>query len=171
MVTWSTIRLILLLSTILNLKSRQVDYTQAFPQADLTDPVFMKLPQGWFLDSKSQTLQQHKHPKFDDTSHYIKLKKNLYGCKQAARNWYQCVNQGIISEGFYQSKTDPCLYLRHDCIIVLYTDDTLIFAPDDSTIDSVIQNLSKTFTLEDQGNVQIFSAYEFTKTTLQKRST
>lgn len=155
-VTWSTIRLILLLSTILNLKSRQVNYTQAFPQADLTDPVFMKLPQGWFLDSTSQTLQQHKDPKFNDTSHYIKLKKNLYGCKQAARNWYQCVNQGIIAEGFYQSKTDPCLYLRHDCIIVLYTDDTLIFAPDDSIIDSVIQNLSKTFTLEDQGNVQDF---------------
>lgn len=46
-VTWSTVRLILLLSTVLNLKSRQVDYTQAFPQADLTDPVFMRLPQGF----------------------------------------------------------------------------------------------------------------------------
>jgi hypothetical protein len=40
-VSWSTIRLVLLLSTILNLKSRQVDYTQAFPQAGLSDPVFM----------------------------------------------------------------------------------------------------------------------------------
>jgi hypothetical protein len=48
-VTWSTVRLILLLSTVLNLKSRQVDYTQAFPQADLEDPVYMRLPQGWFI--------------------------------------------------------------------------------------------------------------------------
>jgi hypothetical protein len=43
-VSWSTVRLILLLSTILGLKSRQVDYTQAFPQAELDDPVYMRLP-------------------------------------------------------------------------------------------------------------------------------
>jgi hypothetical protein len=43
-VSWPTVRLTLLLSTILGLKSRQVDYTQAFPQADLEDPVFMRLP-------------------------------------------------------------------------------------------------------------------------------
>ncbi len=57
--------------------------------------------------------------------------KNLYGCKQATRYWYKCLNQGILAEGFYQSKIDPCLYLHHDYIIVLYTDNTLIFAKDD----------------------------------------
>ncbi len=40
-ISWSTIHLILLLSSILDLKSRQVDYTQAFPQAPLEDPVYM----------------------------------------------------------------------------------------------------------------------------------
>ncbi len=45
-VSWPATRLTLLLSTILALKSRQVDYTQAFLQADLEDPVFMRLPQG-----------------------------------------------------------------------------------------------------------------------------
>jgi hypothetical protein len=66
-VTWSTVRLILLLSTVLNLKSRQVDYTQAFPQADLPDPVFMRLPQGWFLSPNGE-LTQHSDPKSHDTS-------------------------------------------------------------------------------------------------------
>ncbi len=33
----------------IELKSRQVDYTQAFPQADLADPVYMRLLQGWFI--------------------------------------------------------------------------------------------------------------------------
>jgi hypothetical protein len=82
-VQWSTVHLILLLSTILNLKSHQVDYTQAFPQAELTDPVFMRLPQGWHI-STDGTLQQHSDPKYNDNTHYIKLKRNLYGCKQAA---------------------------------------------------------------------------------------
>jgi hypothetical protein len=154
-VSWSTVRLILLLSTILGLKSRQVDYTQAFPQAELSDPVFMRMPQGWFLDLTGQ-LQQHQDPKFNDKEHYIKLKRNLYGCKQAARNWYHHLNQGILAQGFHQSKTDPCLYLRHDCIMILYTDDTLIFAKDDNTIDDVIKQLSLSFQLEDQGTVNDF---------------
>jgi hypothetical protein len=161
-VQWSTVRLILLLSTILNLKSRQVDYTHAFPQAELTDPDFMRLPQGWYISSDG-TLQQHSDPKFNDTTHYIKLNRNLYGCKQAARNWFQHLSQGIQAEGFIQSKIDPCLYLRHDCIMVIYTDDCLIFAQDDPTINTLINNLSNTFTLEDQGDVQDYLGINISK--------
>jgi len=53
-VSWPTIRLMLLLSSILGLKQHQVDYTQAFPQVPLTDPVYMKLPQGWHVDIQLQ---------------------------------------------------------------------------------------------------------------------
>ncbi len=151
-VSWSTVRLILLLSTILNLKSRQVDYTQAFPQAELHNPVFMQLPQGWHLDTTRQ-LQPHPGPKYNDTSHFVRFRRNLYGCKLAARNWFQHLNQGLLSQGFTQSKNDPCLYLRADCIMVVYTDDCLIFAKDNSTIDDLIMHLSETFHLEDQGTV------------------
>ncbi len=84
--SWSTIRLLLLLSTLMNLKTRQVDYTQAFPQAKLEDPVYMKVPQGWYVNSTGE-LAQHNDPTYNDTSYYLKLKRNLYGCKQAARNW------------------------------------------------------------------------------------
>jgi hypothetical protein len=52
--SWSTIRLMLTLSSILGLQSRQVDYTQAFPQAELKDPVFLHIPQGWYVDPKGQ---------------------------------------------------------------------------------------------------------------------
>ncbi len=54
--SWSTIRLMIILSTLLNLKTRQVDYTQAFPQAALTEPVFMKIPQGWFVNEKGELI-------------------------------------------------------------------------------------------------------------------
>jgi hypothetical protein len=36
----------LLLSSLLDLRQRQVDYTQAFPQAPLEDPVYIRVPQG-----------------------------------------------------------------------------------------------------------------------------
>ncbi len=57
-VSWPTIRLTLLLSTILDLKQWQVDYTQAFPQAPLTEPVYMKIPQGWYVDAQTGTLHE-----------------------------------------------------------------------------------------------------------------
>jgi len=131
----------------MNLKSRQVDYNQAFPQAPLDDPVFMRMPQGWFVAPDGK-LRQHPDPKYHDTMHYIKL-----CCKQAARNWFKYLSAGLLSHGFTQSKLDPCLFLRHDCIMVIYTDDCLIFAKEDSTINALLSALSQTYKLEDQGTV------------------
>jgi hypothetical protein len=121
----------------------------------------MRLPQGWHISSEGN-LEPRSDPKYNDHTHFIQLKRNLYGCKQAARNWFQHLNQGILAEGFTQSKNDPCLYLRHDCILVIYTDDCLIFARDDSTIDSIIKNLSNTFLLEDQGNMHDYLGIRIT---------
>jgi hypothetical protein len=154
-VTWSFIHLILILPTIMQLKSHQVDYTQAFHQVELHDPVFMRPPQGWFVVPNG-VLLQHSYPKHSDTLHYVQLHHNLYGCKQAAYNWYHHLNKGILAQGFYQSKIDPCLYLWSDCIMIFYTDDTLIFAREDSIIDEVVKNLSLSYNLEDQEAVSDF---------------
>ena len=83
---WSTVRLVLVLSAILDLKSCQVDFAQAFPQAPLSDPVYLKIPQGWYVDAENN-LQKHEDAKHRDRDHYIQLLRNLYGCKQGARNW------------------------------------------------------------------------------------
>jgi hypothetical protein len=148
-----TAHLVLLLSTILDLKSQQVDHTQASPQDELTDPVLMSLPQGWQIDTNG-LLQPHHDPKFNDASHFIKLKCNSYGCKQAARNWFQFLSQVLLSEGYTQSQIDLCLYLHLGCLMVIYMGDCLIFEWNDATIDKIVANLSKTFLLEDQGMVQ-----------------
>ena len=64
-VQWSTVRLVMILASMLHLESRQIDFTQAFTQADVEEAVYMRLPQGWQVD---------------DTDNWcIKLKKNLYG--------------------------------------------------------------------------------------------
>jgi hypothetical protein len=38
--SWGTIRMMLILASLLNLRTCQVDYTQAIPQAHLDNPVF-----------------------------------------------------------------------------------------------------------------------------------
>jgi hypothetical protein len=165
--SWAAIRLMLILSTLLNLKTRQVDYTQAFPQAVLEDPVFMRVPQGWYVDSTCQ-LQQHSDPWYNDTNHYLRLKQNLYGCKQAARNWFIHLTNGLLNLGFQQSKTDSCLFIRNDCILVVYVDDCLIISKDDTTIDTLIKTLSKSFLLQDEGDVSAFLGVQINRDTQSK---
>jgi len=167
---WSTIRLLLYLSTILNLKTRQVDYTSAFPQADLDIPVYMKVPQGWFVSAAGE-LRQHDDPKHQDTSHYLKLKKNLYGCKQAARNWFRHLKEGLLKAGFTQSTTDTCLFLRDDCIIVVYVDDCLFFSPSSTVIDGVIKTLSQTLKLKDEGDAAPFFGVNIARNVATKKIT
>jgi hypothetical protein len=97
---------------------------QVFPQAELEDPVYMRIPQGWHV--KDMKLTQHENPKFNDMTHYMKLKRNLHGCKQGAHNWFKHLTKGLWKRGFVQSKTDTCLFLRKDCILVVYVDDCLL---------------------------------------------
>jgi len=85
---WSTICLMFIMLTILDLASHQINYTQAFPQANLDDLVYMHMSQGWYYDMVTKWLQQFDNPEYVDTTFFvIKLKKNLYSCKQAAHNW------------------------------------------------------------------------------------
>jgi hypothetical protein len=88
-VQWSTVRLTLLLANLLGLESRQIDYIQAFPQAPLEEDVYMRIPDGWRYDKATDKLQQSDDPRDKDKSHCIKLKRNLYGVRQASKNFLQ----------------------------------------------------------------------------------
>lgn len=169
-VSWLTVRLLLLLTSVLNLQSRQVDYTQAFPQAFLDDPVFMRMPQGWHADT-SGNLVPHSDPSYQDKTHYIRLRRNLYGCRQAARNWFAYLTKDLIAHGFKQSAHKPCLYLRQDCIMIVYTDDCLIFAKENTTIDTLIRSLNESYLLEDQGSVSDYLGIRITKDPTTKQIT
>jgi len=67
-----------------------------------------------------------------------KLRKSLYGLKQASREWKHMVNDFLISKEFERMEVDPCIYkkkerakvdgkkqIRHS-IVALYVDDLLV---------------------------------------------
>ena len=146
-VQWPTIRILMIFAKIFGLHMRQVDYVQAFPQANLPEGenVFMEIPEGYDLGDKN------KH------DYCLQLIKNCYGLKQAAYNWNNLLKSGLISLGFKQSEHDPCLYCKDDVICVIYVDDTLFFSKDPSKVDKVISNLQKlNFELTDEGDVDAF---------------
>ena len=73
-VQWISVRTLLILSEIYGLKSGSIDFVLAFPQADLDVPVFIRLPIGFDVESNP------------NGAYVFRLKKNLYGLKQAAKN-------------------------------------------------------------------------------------
>jgi hypothetical protein len=93
------------------------------------------------------------------------LNSNFCGIKQAAHNWFNHLIDGLVILGFRQSQADCCLFLRNDCIIVVYVDDCLIFSPTKTTIDTNIANLSKTYNLQDEGDFSAYLGVQVTKDT------
>ena len=99
-VNWFSIRLMLVLSILNKWHTRQVDFIQAYPQADIEYDLYMELPKGI----------QTKHG--DGKTHVLKLLKNLYGQKQAGRVWSQHLSQGLKDIGFEPSNVDECVFLQ-----------------------------------------------------------
>ena len=118
-----------------------------YPQALTETPLHLCLPPGYKRKGMTQK------------SHMLKLKRIVYGQKQAGWVWNQYMDQGMKSIGFTPSKFDPCLYYRNSIIFLVYIDDCIVFGPNDKSIDEVVKDLrhsSQNFTLDDQGEVGNF---------------
>jgi hypothetical protein len=46
-IQWSTIRMVNTLAAMHNLKGKQIDFTQAFPQAKLKEDIYLRFPAGF----------------------------------------------------------------------------------------------------------------------------
>jgi len=115
-VGWSTIRLLLTMTLANGWATRQVDYTNAFAQADIKETVFVELPRDYAAS--------------DSGDYVLKLKKSLYGLKQAPKTFFDHLRTGLIERGFQQSAVDPCLFMKDAMLCVVYVDDTIFAGPD-----------------------------------------
>jgi len=84
-----------------------------------------------------------------------KLKKSIYGLKQASRQWYLKFNDTILSYGFVENIVDRCIYMKVSgskfIILVLYVDDILLATNDIVLLHDVKKFLSNKFEMKDMG--------------------
>ena len=149
-VNWHTLRTFLTLALIQKWKARSVDFVLAYPQADLTKDIYMRIPKGFNVSQPGNFL--------------LKLKKNVYGLKDAGRTWHEHLKRGLLDRHFKQSLVDPCVFYRDNLILLIYVDDVICFCPEDKPIDDFIASMQKkepqSFVLEDQGNLQDYLGIE-----------
>lgn len=143
-VGWATIRFFLILALIGNWHTKQYDFVLAYPQADVEVPLYMDVPRGYNV------------PKGGNNKDYcLKVKKNLYGQRQAGRVWNQFLHKGLIAADFIQSDVDPCLYFRGSTILLIYVDDCLIIDPDLSKIEQAHKDIvAQGFDMTDEGDLK-----------------
>jgi hypothetical protein len=124
-VNWTTVRLLLILSVLLGLSTRQVDYTAAFVQAPIKEKVYVDMPRG-----------------FADAGKCLKLNRSLYGLKQSPKTFFEFLKGNLESIGFKSNdELDPCLFISDKVICLVYVDDTLFYSPKAEYIDEVIKQL------------------------------
>ena len=84
-----------------------------------------------------------------------KLKRSIYGLKQASRSWNTRFDQTIKSYGFDQYPNESCVYKKCDgslvVFLVLYVDDILLIGNDVGVLSSVKLWLSNQFDMKDLG--------------------
>ena len=119
----------------------QMDVKTKFLNGNLEEEVYMKQPKG-FSSSEGAHL-------------VCKLKKSIYGLKQASRQWYLKFHEVIASFGFEENIMDQCIYQKVSvskiCFLVLYVDDILLTTNDKGLLYEVKQFLSKNFDMKDMG--------------------
>jgi len=142
-VRWSTIRLFLILASIHGWHTRQLDFVLAYPQAPVECDLYMAIPKGFTING-------------DRKRFVLKLKKNLYGQKQAGRVWNQYLTTRLTDSGFVQSKVDECLFYFKQCVMMVYVDDTIISGPNKKEVNEVISLLGQLFDVDDQGDLNDF---------------
>ena len=148
MVTWNAIRMFMTLAMVNGWHTRQLDFVLAYPQADVECDMYMEIPRGF-------KLPRGKNPK----EYALKLRRNLYGSRQASRVWSQYLTKGLKARGFVQSTIDECVFYRGKLILMIYVDDCILMSPNNQDIDDVISLLQKSvggtrpFNITDEGDI------------------
>ena len=120
-----------------------MDVKTTFLNGNLEEEVYMTQPVGFVSSGRPNQV--------------CKLKKPIYGLKQASRSWNIRFDETIKGFGFVKNVDEPCVYKKTSgsalVFLVLYVDDILLIENDILMLQSVKTWLSQKFFIKDLGEV------------------
>ena len=103
--------------------------------------MFRDQPEGFVVEGKEHMM--------------CKLKKSIYGLKQASWKWSLKFNDTITSFGFKENIVDRCIYLKISgskfIYLILYVDYILLATNDLGLLHQTKEFLCKNFEMKDMG--------------------
>nr|GEV17857.1 retrotransposon protein, putative, Ty1-copia subclass [Tanacetum cinerariifolium] len=135
------IRILIPIAAYYDYEIWQMDVKTAFLNGYLNEEVYMEQPEGFF------------NPKYPNR--VCKLKRSIYGLKQASRQWNKRSDDEIKKFGFTQNRDEPCVYLKASgsniTFLILYVDDILIMGNNIPMLQGVKSYLGRCFAMKDLG--------------------
>ncbi|GKD42806.1 retrovirus-related pol polyprotein from transposon TNT 1-94 [Tanacetum coccineum] len=129
----------------------QMDVHNAFLHGDLDEEVYMKLPPG-FYGSRGKV---------------CRLKKSLYGLRQAPHNWFCKLATALKTFGFTQLYADYSLFsFKRSGIelhVLVYVDDLIVAGNNSDVITKFRAYMSTCFHMKDLGALKYFLGIEIAR--------
>ena len=113
-----SVRFLMIVAELLKLYTKAIGFVLAFPQADLDVNIYMELPA--IMDPAGYGK--------DSSQYLLKLKKSLYGLKNASLNWHNNLKDAFGDRGFEVSLSDPCGFISKDVVILVFVDDCILIS-------------------------------------------
>lgn len=117
----------------------QMDVKTAFLHGEIEEEIYMQPPPG----TKGEEGQ------------VCRLRKAIYGLKQASRSWYLRLHQILRDEGFRRNEVDASVYIHghHGVILAVYVDDIIVISPTEKRMKEIKGVLTTHFSMTDGGNI------------------
>jgi len=127
---YDSIRTMLAIAAQKNMEIGQFDVKTAFLNGDLTEEIYMQVPEGVITKYKDKV---------------CRLRKSLYGLKQASQSWNCKFDSFLKHFQFVPSKADACVYTGDydldKVYLIIYVDDGLILASSKEALNVVLHHL------------------------------
>ncbi|CAI7903661.1 unnamed protein product [Closterium sp. NIES-54] len=139
-----TLRVMLGMAANRGWRIKQMDITTAFLNGIILEELYMLQPEG--LD--------------DGSGRVCRLKKAIYGLKQAPCAWYHKLEETLLAGGFKKSECDHSLFLLQDkeqfLMLLVFVDDILLFSKSSAMIEHVEEMLEMQFKCSNMGDVKYY---------------
>jgi len=133
-----------------DLELHQMDVKMAFLNGDLDEDVYMTQLKGFVVEENERM--------------GCRLKKSIYGLKQASRQWYLKFDGTIRKFGFKENVEDNCIYAKFKngkyIFLILYVNDILLASCDINLLLETKKFLSSNFDMKDFGEASFVLGIE-----------